>query len=94
MASEVDILIDQISAKWRQSPEFRQRLYKWLGCAGLVQLRQIEVRRRAEVTARLIGTLPRAEAQAILRERFSVSRATAYRDIGRALDVRQGVLFD
>lgn len=94
MASDVDILIDQIEARWRQSPEFRQRMFRWLAKAGLVQLRNLEVRKRAEVTVSLIKSMPRSEAQAILRERYSVSRATAYRDIGRALEVRQGNLFD
>lgn len=76
-------------------PEFKARLFALLARAGLYRpSRSSLIAYRAQTAQKLIeqGTC-RAQTRESLRERFGVSRRTAYRLIGRALDMRQGSLF-
>ena len=77
------------------SPEFKARLLSMLARNGLYRApRSSLLHYRAQVAVKLMESGSRPEVRDSLQQRFGVSRRSAYRLICRALDVRQGKLFD
>lgn len=78
------------------SPEFKARLFAILARAGLYRPNRASlIHYRAQTAQKLIeqGSC-RADTRETLQTRFGVSRRTAYRLINRAIDMRQGRLFE
>lgn len=77
------------------SPEFKARLLSMLARRGLYRApRDSLLHYRAQVAVKLMESASRPEVRDSLQQRFGVSRRSAYRLICRAIDVRQGKLFD
>ena len=89
-----DDTIAHIEALLRENHVFRARLVALMVRAGLYQARSAVVMQRAHAAAVMLDSgSPRNEAQGMLCERYGISRATAYRSLEKALDIRQGKLF-
>ncbi len=77
------------------SPEFKARLLAVLARHGLYHPpRSSLIHYRAEAAAKMLSGHSRPETRDALRERFGVSRRSAYRLISRAIDLRQMRLFE
>lgn len=91
-----DEAISHVEALLATSYAFRARMLALLVRSGLYRgNRSHEVMQRAVVAAGMLDAgSQRNLAQAMLRERYGISRATAYRTLDKALEIRQGTLFD
>ena len=89
-----DDTLSLIEALLREDHAFRARLVALMVRAGLYHARSAAVMKRAHAAAVMLDSGSRRNAaQGMLRERYGVSRSTAYRSIEKALDIRQGTLF-
>ena len=76
-------------------PEFKARLLAMMARMGLYRVpRSSLIHYRTEAAITLLGGGSRPETRDALQQRFGVSRRSAYRLIDRALDARQGRLFE
>jgi len=92
--TDLDTLLHAVESSIA-SPEFKARLLSMLARNGLYRApRSSLLHYRAQVAVKLMESAPRPEVRDSLQQRFGVSRRSAYRLICRALDVRQGKLFD
>lgn len=94
LVGTLELVVKLGGALLASSPAFRCALVDLLVEAGLYgargQARHARIRAASEMVA---SGNRRAAAQGMLRERFAVSRRTAYRDLQAAIDIRQGSLF-
>lgn len=89
-----DETLTHIDALLRENHAFRARLVALMVRAGLYHARSAVVMQRAQAAAAMLDAGSRRnEAQGALRERYGISRSTAYRSLEKALDIRQGTLF-
>ena len=84
-----DEIIDQVSALIAADRKFRDRLIKTLSRLGLADPDAADMIARTQVAVNLLdcGTR-RKEIQRMLRDRYGISRPTAYRVIQAALNWR------
>lgn len=92
--TDMDTLLQGVE-RFIESPEFKARLLSILARQGLYHApRSSLIHYRAQVAVKLMESASRPEVRNSLQQRFGVSRRSAYRLICRALEVRQGKLFD
>jgi len=92
--TELDHTLRAVEASM-SCPEFKARLLSMLARMGLYRApRSSLLHYRAQVAVKLMESASRPEVRDSLQQRFGVSRRSAYRLICRAIDVRQGKLFD
>lgn len=93
--TDMEHILCQVEANMT-TPEFKARLFALLARMGLYRVpRSHLIHYRAEAAVKLINSgIGRAAARDALRETFGISRASAYRLLHRALDMRQGRLFE
>ena len=86
--------LDHIRALLVTSPAFRVALVELLVSAGLYCSRGQTRHKRIKAAGEMMAAGDnRATINNQLRDRYKVSRRTAYRDLEQALDLRQGRLF-
>ena len=92
--TEMDNVLQTVESSM-SCPEFKARLLAMLGRMGLYRVpRASLIHYRTEVAVKLLADADRPETRDALQSRFGISRRSAYRIISRALDMRQGRLFD
>lgn len=90
----MDTVLCQVEANMT-TPEFKARLFGLLGRLGLYRIpRTSLIHYRTETAVKLLADGSRPDTRDALQQRFGVSRRSAYRLIARALDMRQGRLFE
>jgi len=92
--TEMDHVLQSVESSM-SCPEFKARLLAMLGRLGLYRVPRANlIHYRTEVAVKLLADADRPETRDALQSRFGISRRSAYRIISRALDMRQGRLFD
>jgi hypothetical protein len=89
-----DETLSHVESLLRDNHVFRSRLVALMVRAGLYHARSAVVMQRAHAASCMLDAGSRRnDAQLVLRERYGISRSTAYRSLEKALDIRQGTLF-